>query len=124
MQFEYVFHIRPIIKLREIASMASSKSMCSSLQDLRDFNVREEVVKIKETMDIIDTKGGRRLGNVEGDLAFLRQELKRKIKKFESAILKMLANLDVKIDKLELKVVKLENASNLGSSARSFGKFA
>ena len=75
-------------------------------------------------MDIIDTEGGGRLGNVEGDLAFLRKELKRNIRKSESAILRIAASLEVKVDKLELKVVKLENASKSGSSSHSFGNSA
>ena len=102
--------------------MANSESMGSSLPTLSDFDVREEVVKIKETMDIIDSEGGRRLDNVEGDLVFLRKEFKHIIRKSETTILRILASLEVKFDKLELKVVKLENASNSGSSSRSFGK--
>ena len=64
-------------------------------------------MKIKETVDIIDSEGGRRLGNVEGDLAFLRKELKRTIRKSKTAILRMLASVEVKVEKLELKVVML-----------------
>ena len=77
--------------------------------------------KLKETVDVIDSEGGRRLDNVEGDFAFLRKEFKRTIRKYETTILRFLANLEVKVDKLELKVVKLENASNSSSSSRSFG---
>ena len=79
-------------------------------------------MKIKETGYIIDTEGGRRLGNVDRYLAFLRKELKCTIRKYETAILRILATLELKVDKLELKVVNLENASNSGSSSRSFGK--
>ena len=80
--------------------------------------------KLKGTVDVIDSEGGRRLENVEGDLAFLRKEFKRTIRKSETAILRFLANLEVKVDKLELKVVKLESASKSGSSSRPFGDSA
>ena len=101
--------------------MANSKSMRSSTPTLVEFDVQEEAENLKETMDVIDSEGGRRLDNVEGDLAFLRKEFKHTIRKSQSAILKFLANLEVKVDKLELKVVKLENASKSGSSSYSFG---
>ena len=56
-----------------VAIMASSKSLGSSMSALGDYDVKEEVEKLKGTVDIIDSEGGRRLGNVEGDLAFLRK---------------------------------------------------
>ena len=77
--------------------------------------------KLKETVDVIDSEGGKRLDNVEGDLAFLRKEFKRTIRNSKSTILRFLANLGVKVDKFKLKVVKLENTSKSGSSSRSFG---
>ena len=91
---------------------------------LVDYDVREEVEKLKGTVDVIDFEGGRRLEDVEGDLAFLRKEFKCTIRKSESAILRFLANLEVKVDKLELKVVKLESASKSVSSSRPFGDSA
>ena len=124
MQFETVFGICSRTKLRVVVVMANSKSMGSSMSALVEFDVWEEVEKLKETVDVIDSEGGRRLDNVEGDLAFLRKEFKRTIRKSETTILRILAKLEVKVDKLELKVVKLENASKLGSSSCSFGNSA
>ena len=40
---------------------------------LVDYDVREEVEKLKGIGDVIDSEGGKRLENVEGDLAFLRK---------------------------------------------------
>ena len=105
-----------------IEIMASSESLGSSLSALIDYDIKEEVEKLKGMVDVIDTEGGRRLGNVEGDLAFLRKEFKRSVKKSESAIVKILANLEVKIEKLKLRVVKMECANNSGSSIRPYGK--
>ena len=56
-----------------VVVMASSESLGSSMLALVDFNVREEVEKLKGTVDDTDSEGGRRLENVEGDLAFLRK---------------------------------------------------
>ena len=88
---------------------------------LVDYDVKEEAEKLKGTVEVIDFEGGRRLGNVEGDLALLRKEFKCTIKKYESTNIKFLANLEVKVDKLELRVVKLECANKLGSSFHPYG---
>ena len=73
-------------------------------------------------VDVIDTEGGRRLGNVEGDLAFMRKEFKHIDKKFESVVIKLLENLEVKVENLELRVVKMECAKNSGSSIHPYGE--
>ena len=39
---------------------------------------------------------------MEGDLAFLRKEFKCTIRKYESTNIMFLANLEVKVDKIEL----------------------
>ena len=61
--------------------MATFESIGSSMPALVDFDVQEEVEKLKETVDVIDSEGGRRLDNWEGDLAFLRKEFKHTIRK-------------------------------------------
>ena len=114
--------LAPKVVRSVVAIMASSESLGSSMPDLVDYDVKEEVEKLKSTVDVIDSKGGRRLGNVEGYLAFLRKDIKRTIRKSESTIIKFLANLEVKVDKLKLRVVKLECA-NSGSSSRPYGDF-
>ena len=107
-----------------LAVMTSYESLGSSMPALVDYDVKEEVEKLKGMVDVINYEGGRRLEDVEGDLVFLRKEFKRTIRKSESTILKFLANLEVKVDKLELKVVKLENVGKSGSSSRPFGDSA
>ena len=57
-------------------------------------------------------------------MVFLRKEFKRTIRKYESTNIKFLENLEVKVDKLELRVVKLECASKSGLSSRPYGDSA
>ena len=104
-----------------VGIMALFESLGSSMPTLVDYDVKEEVEKLKGTVDVIDSKGGRRLGNVEGYLAFMRKEFKRTMRKSEFAIIKILANLEVKVDKLELRVVKLECTSKSGSPSCPYG---
>ena len=58
---------------------------------------------------------------MEVDLAFVRKEFKCTVRKSESAVIKLLANLEVKVDKLELRVVKLKCANKSGLSSRPYG---
>ena len=70
-------------------------------------------------VDTIDTEGGRRLENVDRDLVFLRKEFKRAVKRSEKAVIGMMVDWEVKVEKVALKVVKMEVAINPGSSSRS-----
>ena len=51
-------------------------------------------------------------------MAYLRKEFSRSISRIENVVTGMLADLEIKFEKLELKVVKLEAAKFLGSSFR------
>ena len=54
------------------------------------------------------------------DLVFLHKKLKRKVKRSENALIKLIAELEIKVDKLSLKLVKHE-ASSPGFSFSSDG---
>ena len=69
-------------------------------------------------VDIINREGGRHLENVDRDLVFLRKEFKRAVKRSKKAVIRLMADLEVKVEKLALKVVKMEVAINPGSSSR------
>ena len=100
-----------------VTIMASYQSFGSSMPSLVEYDVKEEVKKIRGTVEVIDFEQG----NVEGDIVFLRKEFKCTVRKTKSAIIKILANLEVKVDKLELRVVRLECANNSGSLSRLYG---
>ena len=110
------------VRVSVVVIMACSESLGSSLSALIDYDMKEEVEKLKGTVVVINTKGGRHLGNGEGDLAFFRKEFKHTVKKYETTVIKLLANLEVKVEKLALRVVKLECANNLGSSIPPYGE--
>ena len=66
---------------------------------------------------MIDTKGGRRLGNVDKDLVYLRKQISRAVRKSENFLIGLIAELEIKVDKLSLKLVKKEAPPKLGSSS-------
>ena len=101
------------------ASSESTSSSPSALfveSDIRDL--KNEIKKLKQTVNTIDTDGGRRLENVDRDSTFLRKELKRAVKRSENVFLGLMAELEIKMEKLELKVLKMEVANCPGSLSR------
>ena len=71
----------------------------------------------------IDHECGRRLDNVGKDLAYLRRKIKRKVKRSEYAVIGLIAELEVKVDKLALNLVKQEVPLDPGFSSSFDGKF-
>ena len=56
--------------------MASSEYLVSSMSALIDYGIMDlkmELEKLKDTVDVIDIEGGILIGNSEGDLMFLRK---------------------------------------------------
>ena len=106
-------------------SSASSKSTVSSPpMHPMETDIRE-IKKMNWYLGKIDTKGGRRLETIDRDMAFLRKEFARSISRTEYALTRMLAELEIKLEKLELKVVKLEAVKFSGSSSHhGFGLLA
>ena len=76
-------NIRDFVEVGRVFALvmeASSKSSGSPPPALfMDYDIRDlkrEIEQLKRMMDTIDTKGGRRLKNVDRDLVFLRKEFK------------------------------------------------
>ena len=68
----------------------------------------------------LDFEGGRRLEIVDWDIVQLRKEVSHSINQIEQAMIGLLADLEIKFEKLELKVVKLEGSTATGSSPLSW----
>ena len=101
---------------------ASSESIGSSppalFVEFDIWDLKKEIKKLNQTVDKIDTEGGRRLENVDKDLVFLRKEFKWAVKRSENVVLGLMAELEIKMEKLELKVLKLEAANRPSSPLR------
>ena len=54
------------------------------------------------------------------DLAFLRKKIKRKVKRIENSLTRQIVELEIKVNKLALKLIKHE-ASGTGMSSSSDG---
>ena len=59
-------------------------------------------------MNAIDYEGERRLEHVNKDLVFLRKKIKWKVKRIENSLTRQIVELDLKVDKLTLKLIKHE----------------
>ena len=64
-----------------------------------------------------NTEGGRRLENVDKDLVHLWKKIKWAVRKSENVVIGLIAELEIKVDKLALKLVKKEAPPNPGSSS-------
>ena len=67
------------------------------------------------TVESIDTKEGSRLENVDKDLVYLRKEFKLAIKRSKNVVIGMMADMEIKVDKLALKVIKVKDVLKPGS---------
>ena len=109
------------------ASSASSKSTGSSppaqfiKTDIREM--KKKIRRINRFLGKLDSEGGRWLDNIGRDMVHLRIEFDRSILRTENALTGMLAELEIKFEKLELKVAKLE-ATNFSSSSSRYGEKA
>ena len=70
----------------------------------------------------MDTEGGQLLEIVDQEIAQLMKEFDFSIKLTEQDLTRFLAELEIKLEKLELKVIKLEATARSGSSSRHDGK--
>ena len=67
-------------------------------------------------MNAIDYEGKRILEHVNKDLVFLRKKIKRKVKWTEKLLTRHIVELELKVDKLALKLVKHEGNGMSSSS--------
>ena len=69
-------------------------------------------------LDKFDVEGNRRFNNAYKDLAYVKTKGERAIACLENVLTGMITYLEVKLEKLELKVTKLEMAKYPSSSSR------
>ena len=84
--------------------------------DIRE--IKKNIKKMNRHLSNIYSEGGRWLETIDRDMAYLKKEFTRSISRTENALTGMLAELEIKFEKLELKVVKLEATKFSGSSSR------
>ena len=100
----------------------SSESTSSSLHaqfietDIKEMN--KKIRGINRVLGRIDSEGARRFDNVYKDMAHVKKECERSIARTKNIWTGMLADLEIKFEKMELKVAKLEVANFPSSSSR------
>ena len=95
---------------------SAPKSVEVKIRELKhDFKL------LQSQVNAIDHEGGRRLDNVGKDLVFLRKKLKCKVKRSENALIRLITELEIKVYKIALKLVKHESPPILGFSSNSVG---
>ena len=99
---------------------AGSSTAVASVPKLVDTKIRElkhDLKSLQTQVNDIDYEGERRLEHVNKDLAFLRKKIKRKVKRTENLLTKQIVKLEIKVNKLALKLVKHEASGNGMSSS-------
>ena len=63
------------------------------------------------------------MDNVDKDLVYLRKKISREVRKIENVVIGLIVELEIKLDKLNLKLIKQEAPSKPGSSTSLDAKF-
>ena len=92
----------------DVGSSSAIAPVAPNLVEVKVRDLKHDLKLLQNQVNAIDCEGGRRLDNVVKDLAFLCKKLKRKVKRSENALIKLIAELEIKVDKLALKLVKHE----------------
>ena len=103
------------------ASSSTSSPPMYVVAVIRDL--KHDVKALQNQVDAIDTKGSRRLANVDKDLAHLRKKISHKVRRDNNAVIGLIVELEIKVDKLALKLVKHEAPPNPGSLSSFDAKF-
>ena len=88
--------------------------------DTKLKEVKHELKSLQTQVNAIDYDGRQRLEHVNKDLVFLRKKIKWKVKRTENLLTRHIVELELKVDKLALKLVKHEGSGN-GMSSSSDG---
>ena len=98
----------------------SESTGSSSLAQFIETDIKEMKKKIRginRVLGRIDSEGACRFDNVYKDMAHVKKERERSIARTENVLTGMIAYLEIKFEKMELQVAKLEVANFPGSSS-------
>ena len=112
-----------LIIIMEVGSASSNASSSPRPEVAVIRDLKQDIKVLQDQVDAIYTEGGRRLENVDKDLAYLQKNITHKVKRFENAVIGLIAELEIKVDKLALKLIKHKAPPNPSSSSISGGKF-
>ena len=96
-------------------SMASSLPVQSIESDIR--NIRKKIKRMNRYLNMMDIEGRDCLEIIERDMVQLRKEFSCSISLTKHALTWMLEDLEIKSEKMELNVGKLEVVPFMGSSS-------
>ena len=106
------------IRMEGGSASSTLKPMEAIIKEMKhDFKMPQNQV------NAYDSEGGQRLDNVGKDMAHLRRKIKRKVERSENALIGLIAELEIKVDKLTLNLVKQEAPPVPGFSSSSEEKF-
>ena len=75
----------------EAGSASSSASSPPRSVEVVIRDLKNDVRVLQDQVEAIDTEGGRRLENMDKDLAYLRNKISRKVRKAENAVIGLIA---------------------------------
>ena len=102
--------------IMEASSESSSSSIPSNFVKTDIRLLKNDVKVLQSQVEVIDTEGGKRLENVDNDLVFLWNQIKRVVKRSENVVIGLIVELEIKVDKLVSYLAKMEDPSKPGSS--------
>ena len=84
--------------------------------EMKVRDLKHDLKVLQNQVNAIECEGGRRLEHVRKDLDFLRKKIKQKVKWTENSLTRKIVELEIKVNKLALKLIKHE-ASGTGMSS-------
>ena len=90
----------------DAGSSSSNASSAAKTMEVKIRELKHDFKLLQNQVNAIDCEGGGRLDNVGKDLVFLRRKLKGKVKRSENALIRLIAEMEIKVDKLALKLSK------------------
>ena len=107
----------------EVGFASSNASSAPKPMEVIIREMKHDFKLMQNQVNAIDCEGGRILDNVVKDLTYLRKKIKRKVKRSKNVLIGLIAELEIKVDKLALNLVKHEAPPLPGFSSSFDEKF-